>query len=278
MWVDQRARDVIGRPRRRVTEMMAQARMRRRLRNWVANTPPAEPLHYPPGGRTTVVVPCYNHARHLPFAVQSLCDQTLTEFDSVLVNDCSSDETGDMLPELADLLRHKGTVILVSHRQNQGQAASLNAGIHLARTPLVTVFNDDDWLRPHALSSIVKAFETNPDIGLVGVGSLHFSGYGVPHIREDEIEQPRPPRRVEPSETRAIRSFRELNMTHSGMTLSREAWRRVGGYRSQIDQRVVRFSDRDLQLRIGTLYPVILLEETLVCWRSDSSVDAGLNS
>lgn len=269
---------MVGGSRRRVAETMAQARMRRKLRSWVTVSPPAQPLYYPSSGRTTVVIPCYNHAQHLPFAVQSLCDQTLTDFDSVLVDDCSSDETGDVLPALVDLLRHKGTVTLLSQRQNQGQAASLNAGIRLARTPLVTIFNDDDWLRPHALARLVEVFETNPDIGLVGAGSLHFSGYGRPNSPHDAINEASPIRRVEPSQTRAIRHDRELNMTHSGMTLSRDAWQWVGGYRSRIEQRVVKYSDRDLQLRIAALYPIVLIEEPLVWWRSDSSVDSGLNS
>ena len=257
---------------------MAQPRMRRRLRAWVALAPAPKPLRISAHVRTTVVVPCYNHAQHLPFAIQSLREQTLGDFDTVLVNDHAIDETDELLPGLADTLRHKGAVTIVRHQQNRGQAASLNAGIRLARTPLVTIFNDDDWLMPHALKTLVEIFKASPDLGLVGAGSLHFSGFGRPRPRSDTDAQITSTQRLEPSHTRAIRHHRDLNMTHSGMTLSRDAWQSVGGYRSDVRHRVVKFSDRDIQLRVGALYPVVLVDQPLVWWRADSSVDAGLNS
>jgi hypothetical protein len=67
-------------------------------------------------------------------------------------------------------------------------------------------------------------------------------------------------------------------MTHSGMTVLRAAWAVVGGYRSDPRARVVPYSDRDFQLRVASLYPIAVIDEPLVWWRSDSSVDAGVNS
>ena len=278
MRVEQQARQMVGGWRQRVEESTAQRRMRRRLRAWVALAPSPQPLQISTRVRTTVIIPCYNHAQHLPFAIQSLREQTLGDFDSVFVNDYSSDETDELLPGLADSLRHKGTVTIVRHQRNWGQAAALNAGIRLARTPLITILNDDDWLMPHALKTLVEIFRVTPELGLVGAGSLHFSGLGIPVSRHDTNVELIFTQRWDPSRTRTIRRYSDFNMTHSGMTLSRAAWQSVGGYRSDVKQRIVKFSDRDIQLRIGTLYPIALIDQPLVWWRADSSVDAGLNS
>ncbi len=273
----------VDRFRRRVSsirgglqEALIARRMRARMAQWAAAWPTVPELEQTDLTTTTVVVPCFNHAAFLPHAVQSLLDQTLSRFDSVLVDDASSDQTGHLLNELASRLRDRGSVTVVRHDWNQGQAASLNEGIGLARTPLVTVLNDDDSLSEDTLSSVLRVFRSSPEVALVGTGSRWFTGPG------------RPPSTALPSSSsvlmhnpvgvRLMRQPQSLNMTHSGMTLLRAAWQLVGGYRSRVGDRLVPFSDRDMQLRVGALYPVAVIESPLVWWRSDSSVDGGLNS
>jgi glycosyltransferase involved in cell wall biosynthesis len=252
-------------------------RMRRRLARWAAGWPAASvPPLLDEDLRTTVVVPCYNHAAFLPFAVRSLLDQSLPRFDTVLVDDCSQDGTGGLLEDLAEQLRARGTVTVVRHDQNQGQAATLNEAIRLARTSLVTVLNDDDWLSTDTLVAVLDVLRGDPAIALVGTGSRWFEGQGAP-------PESAPPDAAgvtvhRPDDVRSMRRPEDLNMTHSGMTLRRSAWELVGGYRSRVDDRLVPFSDRDLQLRVAALYPVAVIDAPLVWWRSDSSVDGGVNS
>ena len=252
-------------------------RMRRRLARWAAGWPAASvPPLLDEDLRTTVVVPCYNHAAFLPFAVRSLLDQSLPRFDTVLVDDCSQDGTGGLLEDLAEQLRARGTVTVVRHDQNQGQAATLNEAIRLARTSLVTVLNDDDWLSTGTLVAVLDVLRGDPAIALVGTGSRWFEGQGAP-------PESAPPDTAgvtvhRPDGVRSMRRPEDLNMTHSGMTLRRSAWELVGGYRSRVGDRLVPFSDRDLQLRVAALYPVAVIDAPLVWWRSDSSVDGGVNS
>jgi glycosyltransferase involved in cell wall biosynthesis len=253
-------------------------RMRRRLASWAAGWPAASvPPLRDENLRTTVVVPCYNHAAFLPFAVRSLLDQSLPRFDTILVDDCSQDGTGGLLEDLAEQLRARGTVTVARHDRNQGQAATLNEAIRLASTPLVTVLNDDDWLSADTLVAVLDVLRDDAAIALVGTGSRWFEGQGAP----PESVPPPDAARVtvyRPEDVRTMRRPEDLNMTHSGMTLHRSAWELVGGYRSRVGDRLVPFSDRDLQLRVAALYPVAVIDAPLVWWRSDSSVDGGVNS
>jgi glycosyltransferase involved in cell wall biosynthesis len=250
--------------------------MRRRLRTWQKkwSNPPVLPR--PERLDTTVVLPCYNHARFLPFAVQSLVEQTLERFDTVFVDDCSTDETARLLPGLAKSLEDRGRVRVVTHDVNRGQAASLNEAIKLSTTPLVTVLNDDDWLTPTTLESMIGTHQRFPEVVLVGSHSQWFTGAGRPPA--DSIQGAQQIRRFSPRDMPALRWPNDLNMTHSGMTVARAAWAVVGGYRTHVSARVVPFSDRDFQLRVAALYEVAVIDDPLVWWRSDSSVDAGLNS
>lgn len=223
-----------------------------------------------------MVVPCYNHARFLPFAVQSLVEQSLQRFDTVLVDDCSPDDTRRLLSGLAESLRDRGDVTVIAHDTNRGQAASLNEAIATATTPLVTVLNDDDWLTPTALEVIIATYERLADVAVVGSHSQWFTGEGRPAA--GSVVGDTRVRRFEPSDVRGMRWPSDLNMTHSGMTAALTAWDVVGGYRADVAARVVPFSDRDFQLRVAALYPVAVIDDPLVWWRSDSSVDAGRNS
>lgn len=235
--------------------------------------PPPLPRHETV--ETTVVVPCYNHADFLPLAVESLLEQTLAGFDTVLVDDASTDGTRGLLQGLAAALASRGRVTVLGHDTNVGQAATLNEGIGAAVTPLVTVLNDDDWLTPTALETALSPYRDGGDVALVGAGSRWFTGRGRPP--EHTVDAP-PARRVEPAHVRGMNHPNDLNMTHSGMTVARAAWEIVGGYNPDVSSRVVPFSDRDFQLRVAALYPVAIVDAPLVWWRSDSSVDAGLNS
>lgn len=269
-------RRTLGAIRISIREHGTAHRMRRRLRDWQRQwpNPPAPPT--PDRLDTTVVVPCYNHARFLPFAVQSLREQTLARFDTVLVDDCSTDETRSLLPALAESLRDRGRVAVVEHDTNHGQAATLNEAFSVATTSLVTVLNDDDWLTPTALETMLGAHRALADVVLVGSHSQWFTGEGPPPAEEVVAESP--VRTFEPGDLHALRWPNDLNMTHSGMTVAREAWQVVGGYRTDRSARIVPFSDRDFQLRVAALYQVAVIDDPLVWWRSDSSVDAGVNS
>ena len=250
--------------------------MQSRLRSWARSHSEAPPLGQLVSPELTVVVPCYGHAEHLPYAVESLLGQTIESFNTVLVDDGSPDGTADVLPKLADALSRRGGVTVLRQMRNQGQSATLNAAIAGVATPLITVLNDDDCLAPLALAAAVESHISLGDVALVGLSSQWFTGTGGPPAREHSGWQL--PSRVRPEDVRGFRHVNDLNMTHSGMTLRRAAWDAVGGYVTDPRRRVVPFSDRDLQLRIAALYPVAVIAQPLVWWRADSSVDAGVNS
>lgn len=269
-------RRTLGAVRISAREELIARRMRRRLLAWQRSWP--DPPRLPEIGQldTTVVIPCFNHAPFLPFAVQSLIEQTLDRFDTVFIDDCSRDETGVQLPRLATSLEHRGRVTVLSHDRNRGQAATLNEAIASTTTSLVTVLNDDDWLTPTTLETMIETHRRCHDVVMVGSHSRWFTGDGRPPA--ESIVGAAPVRLFRPNDVRAFRRPNDLNMTHSGMTMAKSAWEVVGGYRPDVSSRVVPYSDRDFQLRVAALYEVAVIDDALVWWRSDSSVDAGLNS
>ncbi|MCX7824572.1 MAG: glycosyltransferase [Verrucomicrobiae bacterium] len=117
------------------------------------------------------VVPCYKYAHHLAECVNSILSQSFTDFEVIIMDDCSPDHT----PEVAASFKDP-RVTHVRHERNIGAVANINDGIRRARGKYVWVLSADDALvRPDALADYIAVAEKNP-----GVGMLFSSGVLLP--------------------------------------------------------------------------------------------------
>jgi glycosyltransferase involved in cell wall biosynthesis len=114
--------------------------------------------------RVSVVLCVHNGARFLERAVESIRQQTFEDFELVLINDGSTDESTAIVDRLA-AADHR---IRAVHQQNQGLTRSLNVGLRLARGEYVARQDDDDISRPTRLSRQVDFLDRNPACVLVG--------------------------------------------------------------------------------------------------------------
>ncbi len=103
--------------------------------------------------RVSVIVPFYNVEDYLPECVESVLAQTLRETELILVDDGSSDGSGEM----AESYRSRyPEAVQVIHQENQGPAAARNAGLEIARGTHVHFLDSDDRLKPEALETLYR--------------------------------------------------------------------------------------------------------------------------
>lgn len=128
----------------------------------------------------TVIIPTYNRAYILDRAVQSVLRQTHADFELLIVDDASKDETGAYVHGLAD-----PRVKYIRHEVNHGQCVAINTGIAAARGEFVACLDsDDEWL-PTALEKQLAVFRSSgPDLGVVYMytASLAPDGSIVPEF------------------------------------------------------------------------------------------------
>ena len=110
----------------------------------------------------TVLMPAYNAGRYVREAVESVLAQAFTDFEFLIINDGSTDETAAVLSSFSD------SRIRVISRENRGLIASLNEGIALARAPLIARMDADDVCLPQRLQRQMDFLSANPDHVLVG--------------------------------------------------------------------------------------------------------------
>jgi glycosyltransferase involved in cell wall biosynthesis len=122
---------------------------------------PSWPLDVP---FVSVVIPCYNHGQYVEEAVQSILEQTLQDFEIIVVNDGSTEE--ETLRILNSLELPKTRVIHLL--QNRGLPAARNAGIREAQGKYICCLDADDKLHPTYLEKTTAMMESNSGISFVG--------------------------------------------------------------------------------------------------------------
>lgn len=113
----------------------------------------------------SIVMSVYNGQRYLCEALNSLLEQTLQDFELVIVDDGSTDETSLIL----DAYEKKDKrIFIIRNEQNLGVAASLNRGLQICRAPLVARADADDVFMPERLAKQLTYINQNPNVGVVG--------------------------------------------------------------------------------------------------------------
>lgn len=118
----------------------------------------------------SIVIPVYNAEPYLAESIKSVLAQTWTDFELIIIDDCSKDRS----PEIVQSF-HDARIRYYRNERNAGVAASRNRGIQLARGELVAQMDQDDIARPYRIAVQVAFLGKHPDIGLCGGAIVKFS-------------------------------------------------------------------------------------------------------
>lgn len=197
----------------------------------------------------SVVMPVYNAGPYLDASVASILDQTFPDFEFVILDDGSTDGSGERLRAWA-AKDHR--IRLVQGGVRTGPVASSNRVVAESRAPLVARMDADDVARPERLARQVAAMRAHPDAVLVGALS--------PTIDESG-------RQVRPADyARLARPSRFAPFGHSSVLFRREGFDAVGGYRSES----ALWEDVDLYVRLAEFGRVLVVALPLVDCRLSS--------
>lgn len=107
----------------------------------------------------SIVIPTYNRAHLIVPTLHSVVNQTFTDFEILIIDDGSTDETEDVV-EINFPSHHKINYI---RKKNEERSIARNTGFHLARGEYVVFFDSDDLMLPHYLHTLHQAIEAQPD-------------------------------------------------------------------------------------------------------------------
>ncbi|MCL9809091.1 glycosyltransferase family 2 protein [Flavobacterium luminosum] len=179
----------------------------------------------------SIVVPCYNQAHYLKESLQSVLDQTFSDWECIIVNDGSPDNT----KEVSKTWVKKDSRFTYLEKQNGGLSSARNAGIQIAKGEFILPLDADDILHPDYLQKAVPLLKENKHLGIVSCFSNFFY-----QNTSNVVFQLKP-----------IGSTWEdllfVNQLIATSLFKRECWEKVGGY----DERMKKgFEDWDFWLSV----------------------------
>ncbi len=195
--------------------------------------------------RISVIIPTYNRSQLVTRAVSSVLFQTFRDFEILVVDDGSTDDTMERLVQFGSritLLRHPG---------NLGVSATRNTGIRASSAPLIAFLDSDDYWLPEKLAAQWAFFKGSPDAVACQTEELW--------IRNGRRVNPRNKHR-KPSGDIFLPSLKLCLVSPSAVMLRAALFQDVGLF----DESLPACEDYDLWLRISCRYPIDLIEKPLV--------------
>jgi glycosyltransferase involved in cell wall biosynthesis len=198
----------------------------------------------------SVVVATYNYARFLPSALESIRRQTWIDYEVIVVDDGSTDDTPDVVrPFLRDAR------FSYERTPHQKQPRAKNTGIRLARAPWIAFLDGDDYWLPAKLERQLALSRAAPRAGVI---------YARRRLMDEEgweLEYPQPP--LYRGDVLA-RMFRANFVCFSSAMVRRDIFERVGTFDESLELAI----DYDLWLRVARQFPFDYVDEPLVVYRA----------
>lgn len=199
--------------------------------------------------KVTVLMSVYNGEDHLTQSIESILLQTYKDFEFIIINDGSTDDTLKIITSFND------SRIKIINQKNAGLTKSLNRGLSLVKSDFIARIDADDISHPERISKQIHFLQSNPDIVLVGsnaiiidengnrLGKTHFP-YNHDELIEKMIELISP-------------------FPHASVFFRQKVALDMGGY----NERFLRGQDFDLWLRISQKFKIACLKEPLIFLR-----------
>ena len=211
-----------------------------------------------PEPKVTVIIPSYNYGHFLGEAIQSVLDQSLQEWELIVVDDGSTDNTREVVAAFVAPRIH------YIHQQNRGNPAARNAALRLAKGEYVAFLDADDVWFPEKLKRQVAQLDSlPPTVGLVYSDVYLFNNEDGTIIRRF-MQGRRPP------QGRILRELLDTEgwfISDTGSLIRREVFQRVGLY----DESLWWYEDWEMWVRIAATYEVAAMDEPVARCRRHSA-------
>lgn len=198
----------------------------------------------------TVIIPTFNRALMLRQAVESVFAQTFTDYEIVVVDDGSTDETVHVLHPVISKIHYY-------YKPQGGPSQARNYGIARASGEYVAFLDSDDQWDPRFLEVVMEKARGNPSLGLIStVHRVMPSGMRRPKISQSQLEGDLYPL-----------LFQKNVITTSAVLVKRTCLLKVGAFNENLAQA----EDYDLWLRIAREYPIAVINNPLCFWHDHPS-------
>ena len=214
----------------------------------------------------SVIIPTYNRAHLLGRAVQSVLNQSYQDFEIIVVDDGSTDDTEEVIKEFQEQDKR---IRYIRHEKNKGGSAARDTGIKAARGEYIAFQDSDDEWFLEKLEKQMKAFEnTTPEVGVVYTDMQRINEDGEieywhsPTVTHGKIINPK------------TLDYQVANIGIQSALIKKECLNKVGLF----DEKFPRFIDLELFIRLSKYYRYYHIKEPLVNYYATEGISSNTNA
>lgn len=197
----------------------------------------------------SIVIPTFNHARYLGYAISSAINQDYPNLEIIVVDDGSYDGTAELIKPY----RHK---IKYIYKSNRGTPHTLNVGLALAKGKYICWLSADDYFLEGKVSRQVRLMESNPEMGFSYTGFRVIDANGKKKYDVPPIYYP-------DSRTMVTKLMEGCFINGSSVMMSSSALKKIGNF----DENLHQAHDYDMWFRFLRHYSCGFLDECLLAYR-----------
>lgn len=192
----------------------------------------------------SIITACYNHGTYIGEMLESVMDQTFRNFEVIIVNDGSTDNTAEILNNISY------DNVKIVHTENNGPASARNKAIRNASAPIIMNLDADDRIAPELLEKAYAIFKSNPGVGILYTDVEFFGARSGKFITQEY----------------SLEAMLLDNRIVSNAFFQKADWLATEGYSDELKYGL---EDWDFWLQIIELgREVVKIEEPLVFYRS----------
>jgi glycosyltransferase involved in cell wall biosynthesis len=200
--------------------------------------------------KVSVVIPVYNTEKYIGEAIEGILNQTFKDFELIVVNDCSTDRTLEILKEYQ---KKDNRIKILSNEKNLKVSATANRGIKEAKGEYIVKQDADDWSYPDRIAKQVEYMDTHQEV-VLSSGNMEMC---------DENMTVKNRTHFPTSHKEIMKVLLQFNpMVHSAMIYRRKTFLEVGGY-----DKINTSEDYLLTMKMASKGKLGNLEDVLVKYR-----------
>ena len=166
----------------------------------------------------SVIIPCFNYGKFLAEAVESVINQTFKDFEIIIVNDGSNDNSKEVAEDLVNKYRNDLQIRLINQLNSGQPAITRNNGIKEAKGDYILCLDADDKIAPTMLEKSMSVLEAFPDLGVAYTHRQDFDGSGQ-LVKASEYN---------------FELLKRQNILSVCSLFRKKVWEEVGGYRTNV--------------------------------------------
>jgi len=207
----------------------------------------------PDNPKVSVLMPAYNTEKYITEAIESILNQTFKEFELIIIDDCSTDRTWEIIQ---DYTKKDNRIIALRNEKNLGIPENRNKLISLSKGKYVVWQDSDDISMPYRIEKQYNFMENHPDVGICGGWLLFFNN------NNNKIYT----QKYNIKDTFLRKNIFKFSPVSQGVSIVRKKiYNKVGNYNILFKQA----EDLDMSFRIGMHSKYSNIPEVLLKYRFD---------